>query len=190
MSHLQERGERNCLNCNAQLYGKYCHICGQENIQPKETVWHLVSHFFQDITHFDGKFFNTLGLLVFRPGFLSREYVAGRRASYLNPIRMYVFTSAIFFLIFFTLFKGDETKGFPHADVNGKSFKDVAKMDSAKFAQFTIALRVANGDSPVPMKMEDYKRYADSLLKVKPLGIRFSSTKEYDSLLAAGAVKD
>ncbi len=113
MSHLTERTEKNCLNCNAVVQGKYCHICGQENVSAKESVWHLISHFFQDITHFDGKFFSTLSLLLFRPGFLSREYMAGRRASYLNPIRLYVFTSAFFFLIFFNIVNTlNESGGF------------------------------------------------------------------------------
>ena len=103
MSHLKERKEKNCLNCQATLYGRYCHVCGQENLEPKKTVWHLVQHFFNDITHFDGKFFATVKYLLRKPGFLSAEYVAGRRASYLNPIRMYVFTSAFFFLILFAL---------------------------------------------------------------------------------------
>jgi len=103
VSHLKERKEKNCLNCQATLYGRYCHVCGQENLEPKETVWHLVSHFFNDITHFDGKFFSTVKYLLRKPGFLSKEYAAGRRASYLNPVRMYVFTSAIFFLILFAL---------------------------------------------------------------------------------------
>ena len=103
MSHLKERKEKNCLNCQATLYGRYCHVCGQENLEPKETVWHLVTHFFNDITHFDGKFFSTVKYLLRKPGFLSAEYMAGRRASYLNPIRMYVFTSAIFFLLLFAM---------------------------------------------------------------------------------------
>jgi hypothetical protein len=103
VSHLKERKEKNCLNCQATLYGRYCHVCGQENLEPKETVWHLVLHFFNDITHFDGKFFSTVKYLLRKPGFLSAEYVAGRRASYLNPIRMYVFTSAFFFLILFAM---------------------------------------------------------------------------------------
>ncbi len=101
LSHLKERSQHNCLNCNAIVQGRFCHICGQENIEPRESVWHLVSHFLQDITHFDGKFFSTLKYLLFRPGYLSREYLMGRRNSYLNPIRMYVFTSAFFFLFFF-----------------------------------------------------------------------------------------
>ncbi len=104
MSHLKERKEPVCLNCQTNpLYGRFCHICGQENLEPKETVWHLVQHFFNDITHFDGKFFSTVKYLLRRPGFLSAEYTKGRRAAYLNPIRMYVFTSAIFFIILFSL---------------------------------------------------------------------------------------
>ena len=108
VSHLKERKEKNCLNCQAILYGRYCHNCGQENLEPKETVWHLVQHFFNDITHFDGKFFSTVKYLLRKPGFLSTEYVAGRRMSYLNPIRMYVFTSAIFFVILYSISKPDE----------------------------------------------------------------------------------
>lgn len=108
MSHLRERKEKNCLNCNAEVQGRFCHICGQENIEARESFWHLVTHFFYDITHFDGKFFSTLKYLLFKPGFLSHEYLRGRRASYLHPIRMYVFTSAFFFLIFFSLQKEEE----------------------------------------------------------------------------------
>ena len=104
MSHSKERKEKICLNCSAELNGRFCHMCGQENLEPKESVWSLISHFFYDITHFDGKFFSTLGFLLRKPGFLSREYMRGRRASYLNPIRMYVFSSALFFLIFFSMY--------------------------------------------------------------------------------------
>ncbi len=105
MSHLKERVEKICLNCNAATYGRYCHVCGQENIETKESFWHLVTHFVYDITHFDGKFFSTLKYLLFRPGYLSQEYLIGRRTSYLHPIRMYVFTSAFFFLIFFSFYQ-------------------------------------------------------------------------------------
>jgi hypothetical protein len=102
VSHLTERKEKDCLNCGAVVDGRFCHVCGQENIEPKESFWHLLTHFVYDVTHFDGKFFSTLKYLLFRPGFLSHEYLRGRRASYLHPIRMYVFTSAFFFLIFFS----------------------------------------------------------------------------------------
>ena len=116
VSHLKERKEKICLNCRTEVVGRYCHNCGQENLEPKETVWHLVQHFFNDITHFDGKFFSTVKYLMRKPGFLSKEYMAGRRMSYLNPIRMYVFTSAIFFIILFSLKKPEDMVGVNERD--------------------------------------------------------------------------
>jgi Protein of unknown function (DUF3667) len=47
-------------------------------------------------------FFSSLKLLLFKPGILTRKYIEGKRAGYLNPIKMYVFTSAVFFIIFFS----------------------------------------------------------------------------------------
>jgi hypothetical protein len=105
VSHQPERKEKNCLNCGATVIGRYCHICGQENIQTKQGFWSLTKHFVFDIFHFDGKFFETLGHLLFRPGIISKEYVEGKRSKYLDPIRMYLFTSAVFFLAFFALEK-------------------------------------------------------------------------------------
>jgi hypothetical protein len=96
------RPNKTCLNCGATVEERYCTRCGQENLEPKESIGHIVGHFFADITHFDSKLFITLKDLILRPGFLTREYVAGRRMSYLNPIRMYVFISAVFFLALFT----------------------------------------------------------------------------------------
>lgn len=101
--HGHQRKERNCLNCGAFVQGKYCQDCGQANIEPKETFLGMVQHFFEDITHFDSKFFSSLKYLLFRPGFLSKQYVEGKRTKYLHPVRMYVFTSAAFFLLFFAL---------------------------------------------------------------------------------------
>ncbi len=108
MSHLPERKEKICLNCKSVIYGRFCHVCGQQNTEPKETFWGLITHFIYDVTHFDGKFFATTKHLLFRPGYLAYEYLRGRRASYLNPIKMYVFTSAFFFILFFSFIKTDK----------------------------------------------------------------------------------
>ena len=183
MSHLPQRKEKNCLNCGTQVIGHYCHNCGQENIEPKESVWHLVSHFFQDITHFDGKFFTSLKDLIFKPGFLSKEYIVGRRASYLNPIRMYLFTSAIFFLIFFSLYKFDEKSINVSPSGYGMRYEDMAKMDSAKLDSFS---RKINDGKPLTLP-----ELKDSMSKtnftIAPGNYR--SRKEYDSLLKAGVKK-
>lgn len=122
MSHQPERKEKNCLNCGATVQGRFCHVCGQENVVPKQSFWGLTKHFVYDIFHFDGKFFETLRLLFFKPGTISREYVSGKRMKYLDPIRMYLFTSAIFFLIFFSI---ESTKGV--SDLSGREILSKAE---------------------------------------------------------------
>ena len=126
MSHSKEREEKICLNCATALVGRYCQVCGQQNTEPKETVWGLVSHFFNDITHFDGKFFSTVKYLITKPGFLSTEYLKGKRASYLHPIRMYVFTSAFFFIIFFSVFNPENFMGGKDNEVQLKELKEAS----------------------------------------------------------------
>lgn len=99
MSHQHERKEKKCLNCGADLYDRFCHKCGQENVEPRQSFWQLTVHFFEDLTHFDGKFFTTVKYMFTKPGFMTSEYVNGKRAAYVNPIRMYLFVSAMFFII-------------------------------------------------------------------------------------------
>lgn len=103
MSNLLERKDNICLNCNAVINGRFCHICGQENIAPREPFSHMLAHFVFDIFHFDGKFFSTMKSLLLKPGLLSQEHLKGRRADYLHPIRLYIFTSAFFFLFYFSI---------------------------------------------------------------------------------------
>jgi uncharacterized protein DUF3667 len=161
VSHSKERSEKNCLNCGEIVQGRYCQACGQENIEPKESAWGLISHFFQDITHFDGKFFSTGKLLFTRPGYLPKEYISGRRQRYLHPIRMYVFTSALFFLIFYSLFNVNDW-GI------GKTRKDKAQLANLNAAK-VAALKDADNEEdsaaiektfnnlsriPIPMRID------------------------------------
>jgi len=95
------RKENNCLNCGTILEGKYCHNCGQENLEIKESFGHMMNHAISDYFHFDHQFFHTLKPLFFKPGMLTNEYMAGKRVQYLHPIKMYIFVSILYFLIFF-----------------------------------------------------------------------------------------
>jgi hypothetical protein len=87
------------LNCNTIVTGRFCQNCGQENVEMKQGFWQMVKHFVYDIFHFDGKFFETLKFLIIKPGKVAKEYSEGKRERYLNPIRMYLFISAITFLL-------------------------------------------------------------------------------------------
>lgn len=191
MSHGRERTEKNCLNCGTIVQGRYCQHCGQENIEPKESFWQLLNHFFNDITHFDGKFFPSLKYVFTRPGFLPREYLKGRRASYLNPVRMYIFTSAIFFLLFFSFFnkEGEVTTS---VTFNGQTPGQVNAMDSATFAAFTANINKEDGKDSVPMTRLQFKHYYDSIAAtfgIRLTSSRYKSKEEYDSVLRHGIKK-
>jgi hypothetical protein len=177
LSHLPQRIERDCLNCGTYVVGRYCHGCGQENIEPKESLWHLGVHLFGDITHFDGKFFASLKDLILKPGFLSKEYMLGKRASYLNPIRMYLFTSFVFFLVFFSIFKVDENSFM------GINKNDIDQMDSVKIKELS---RELNNGNPLT-KDELKKKITSASISFGPT--KYKSKEEYDSLLKAGAEK-
>jgi hypothetical protein len=69
LSHTPQRKEKDGLNWSATVQGRYCHVCGQENVEIKKTLWHMVTNFFHDITHIDGTFF----CYAERPAFFSRQ---------------------------------------------------------------------------------------------------------------------
>lgn len=99
MAKLKEREEKVCLNCNAELHGRFCHECGQENVQLRRPIWAIPGIFLSTTFNLDSKFIRSLKYLLFRPGYLSKEFVDGKRSSYHQPIRMYLVTSFIFLFI-------------------------------------------------------------------------------------------
>ncbi|SCC40239.1 Protein of unknown function [Chitinophaga costaii] len=102
------RHDKNCLNCGHEVPERYCGHCGQENIQPHETFGHLVHHFAADVVHYDSKFHTSIQYLLFRPGRLTKEYLAGKRVSFINPIRLYIFVSFVFFFTAFAITQKEE----------------------------------------------------------------------------------
>jgi Protein of unknown function (DUF3667) len=81
-----------CASCARPLAGRYCSHCGEEAVEPHTlTVRHFVAHTLAHETlHLDGKIWRTLRYLILRPGFLTKEYCAGRRRLYVNPVRIFI----------------------------------------------------------------------------------------------------
>jgi hypothetical protein len=94
------RSDKTCLNCGTAVPDKFCSKCGQENLELKEDFLHMAIHSVGHYFHFESKFFNSIVPLFTKPGFLTKEYFAGKRASHLNPISMYIFISILFFFLF------------------------------------------------------------------------------------------
>lgn len=91
----------NCLNCGADvpLADRFCGKCGQENEASPVSFTALLREVWEAFVQIDATLLRTLRFLVFRPGFLSAEYVRGRRGAYLSPFKMYLAVSAFFFLL-------------------------------------------------------------------------------------------
>jgi hypothetical protein len=87
-----------CDNCGAPVPGRYCGACGQRREPPLHSLWHFCQVAAEDLTHADSRLWRTLLALLFRPGFLTREFLAGRRARFLPPLRLYLVLSVAFFL--------------------------------------------------------------------------------------------
>ena len=88
-----------CPNCNTPLHGQYCWQCGQRSRVRLITLWELLRDAVGDLFELDSRLWRSLKPLMFRPGLLTSDYLAGRRARYMPPFRMYLVLSIIFFLV-------------------------------------------------------------------------------------------
>jgi hypothetical protein len=93
-----------CPNCGAEFsvepeLASFCPACGQENHDLNIPLIHLLAEAVETVFHFDTKSIRTVQALVFRPGLLTSEFIVGRRARYVTPIRLYIFISFFFFLL-------------------------------------------------------------------------------------------
>jgi hypothetical protein len=115
---------RVCQNCGAPLAGEFCAACGQRHEPHVHTMRHFAAEAFESVTHADSRLWRTLWYLVSRPGFLTQEFFAGRRVSFLPPFRLYLVVSVIFFLV-----------GMPHEARVGTDSRTTAAAAAVKHSK-------------------------------------------------------
>jgi Protein of unknown function (DUF3667) len=89
--------DRPCTNCGARAPGAYCPSCGQDTRERLPTFAQFMREASGRYVALDGKLWKTLAALLFRPGFLTREYLAGRRRRYIGPARLFLVSSLVLF---------------------------------------------------------------------------------------------
>ena len=99
-----------CLNCGTRLIGEHCHRCGQTG-RVHRTVGAIGHELAHGVFHFEGKIWRTLPLLAFRPGELTRRYVAGERARFVSPLALFLFSVFLMFAVVANLPTGDAGQG-------------------------------------------------------------------------------
>jgi len=113
-----------CENCGAELQGHWCAQCGQPAIEYRRSFRYVVADLLNEFLNWDSKFFTTIALLILKPWRLTNEFLAGKRVRYVNPLRLYLLASILFF---FAVNYG--TKGI-HFDPSKLDAKDRAELES------------------------------------------------------------
>lgn len=140
MSHRNPlRKDKTCLNCNAVVDQRFCPNCGQENSDTRKTFHHLFIHFFEDLTHYENAFWKTIRNLLFKPAALTKEYLSGKRLSYLAPVRLYIFISFVtFFLIAVIPDTDNESEVVKIKEEKPNEKTDIKTIDAIKKQQLQI----------------------------------------------------
>lgn len=140
-----------CLNCGTALVGPHCHECGQSGHVHRSlgAIGHELLH---GVAHFEGKMWRTLPLLAWRPGDLTRRYIAGERARFVSPMAMFLFSIFTMFAIFQILGISTPT------DLDGNSMKSTVVLQHSitktEAKRSTKAAKLAKLDANDPDRAE------------------------------------
>ena len=170
-----------CLNCGTGLIGDYCHRCGQQGHVHRTlgAFWHDLMH---GVLHFEGKIWRTLPMLAFRPGALTRRYLAGERARFVSPIALFLFSVFLMFAVLSvsgaSLIGADETEEISTniaADLE-KANEDVSQLETRR----DVAASKGQSTAELDEKIEEARAARDAIAagkkylgggKDQPLGI-------------------
>ena len=83
-----------CLNCGAALAGEYCAACGQQAVDLAAPTWRVLREAMMEATDLDGRVPRTLRGLA-TPGHLTAEYLQGRRAPYVGPLKLFLLAGTV-----------------------------------------------------------------------------------------------
>ncbi|TRX00286.1 DUF3667 domain-containing protein [Flavobacterium gawalongense] len=171
------RKDKTCLNCRYVVENRFCPNCGQENTDIRKTFYHLFIHFFEDLTHYENAFWKTIKNLLFKPATLTKEYLSGKRLSYLAPVRLYIFISFVtFFLI--TVFPNEKSS---LVNINEKEPITNPINDSLK-NQNKTSDNILNAEVSTKKKDSIKNNIAKTGKKEEFLNFGYKSVQELDSI--------
>ena len=122
-----------CADCGTETIGRFCHNCGNTS-HVHRTLLHLGEELLHGVMHFDSRTWRTLPLLVFRPGQLTREWCLGKRARYVSPLALFLFTIFVMFMAISYLPKPKENPVGQQAAAAAKLARHNTKLANATAA--------------------------------------------------------
>jgi hypothetical protein len=160
--HMHEKA---CLNCGCELTGEYCHCCGQ-----KAHVHRTLRAFGHDLLHgalhFEGKTWKTLPLLVWKPGELTRRYIAGERAKFVSPVALFLFIVFLMFAVMGLTGALDTSSEQFQADL-ASEIADVREKVAELEADRVEAIREGRPIGKIDSRLEKAREELAAIQKVK-----------------------
>lgn len=133
----KRRKSTSCYNCHAPLdrSENFCHSCGQENHSRQASTRILISDFLADYLAFDSKLFRSVVPLIVNPGFITKEYLDGKRQQFIAPIRVFLFLSFLYFGLSLLLDSGSESSSvaFQNEEVSNQTIHKISDSFSKNF---------------------------------------------------------
>lgn len=156
-----------CRNCNAPLAGRYCSQCGQRESGGELRLSAVAGDILEELISWDSRLWRTLLPLLFRPGFLTAEFIAGRRARYVPPFRLYLIIS---FVLFLALSLSAGRADFIHVEIETPespgSSAELAhpQMNSAGDGDMAAGHDIVHADANLSPWLKDIKRRVETNL--------------------------
>jgi len=99
---IASQTDNRCVTCEAELTGNFCSNCGEKRLNPSKdySIVKFLEQTVDGLTHFDSKFLRSFKALLFKPGFLTAEFINGRRTRYMKPVQLFLVASVLFYFVF------------------------------------------------------------------------------------------
>lgn len=152
-----------CANCGTVLSGPFCSQCGQR-AHLHRSIGDVFHEFLHGITHFDGKAWTTLPMLLFRPGTLTLSYIEGHRARHLAPVPLFLLVVFTMFFVLSFVSINDTVEPANQVSGNSAAASDQAGIAKA-LAEFDagIAEAKAKGDTTKLAELEAGRRVVTAI---------------------------
>ncbi|SRR5216683_1512026 len=89
-----------CASCGGSYVGIFCPDCGEKKRDKHDySIAHFLEQAFETFAHADSRLFRSIRLLMTKPGFLTLQFMMGRRKPYPSPIQLFIVVNLMFLLV-------------------------------------------------------------------------------------------
>lgn len=136
-----------CENCGFEYEGQFCPRCSQRADAKRFTFRNVFDNFLEVFDYNNRNVLKTVVELIYRPGYMIRDYISGHRASYYPPIKLLFFVCVLYAVVY----------NFDFVTKDESSIEDVRKglnESTAQISKFADTTKKTTVNLPIELKAE------------------------------------